>query len=122
MFLLSQFLGLVPNLFSCIVRLAIDDLLLASMHYTAFTKYNIPVYSFIFIQKGGPPIIGCFVGEVYEEQGEGRNFKSSGYFNYCINMETVAFNEETLELYLPLTRIGNRPVLRIMRYNPQPSS
>ena len=44
MFLLSQFLGLIPNLFSCIVRLAIDNLLLATMHYTAFTKYTIPVY------------------------------------------------------------------------------
>src|ERR1700693_4283238 len=44
MFLLSQFLGLLPNLFSCIVRLAIDNLLLATMHYTAFTKYTILVY------------------------------------------------------------------------------
>jgi hypothetical protein len=98
MFLLSQFLGLVPNLFLCIVRLAIDNLPLASMHYTAFTKYNIPVYSFIFIQYGGCPIIGCFMGKVYEVQGEGRNLKSPGYFNYCMNMQTVAVNEETHEL------------------------
>ncbi len=32
-------------------------------------------------------------------------------------MHTIAVNEETHEIYLPLTRVGNRPVLRIMRYN-----
>jgi len=65
--------------------------------------------------------VGCGVGlAVFQE--EGRNLKSLGYFNYGINMHTVAVNEETHELYLPLTRVGNRPVLRIMRYNPQPSS
>ena len=64
--------------------------------------------------------VGCGVGlAVFQE--EGRNLKSLGYYTYGINMHTVAVNEVTHEMYLPLTRVGNRPELRIMRYNPQPS-
>ena len=64
--------------------------------------------------------VSCGVGvAVFQE--EGRNLKWLGNYNYGINMHTVAVNEETHEMYLPLTRVGNRPVLRIMRYNPQTS-
>ena len=38
------------------------------------------------------------MGNVYEEQEEGRNLKSLEYFNYGINMHTVAGNEVTHEL------------------------
>lgn len=64
--------------------------------------------------------VGCGIGiAVFQE--EGRNLKWLGNYNYAINMHTVAVNEETHEIYLPLTRVGNRPVLRIMRYNPNAS-
>lgn len=60
--------------------------------------------------------VGCGVGiAVFQE--EGRNLKWLGNYVYGINMHTIAVNEETHEIYLPLTRVGNRPVLRIMRYN-----
>jgi DNA-binding beta-propeller fold protein YncE len=65
--------------------------------------------------------VGCGVGvAVFQE--EGRNLKWLGNYVYGINMHTIAVNEETHEIYLPLTRVGNRPVLRIMRYNPQASN
>jgi hypothetical protein len=64
--------------------------------------------------------VGCGIGvAVFQE--EGRNLKWLGNYNYAINMHTIAVNEETHEIYLPLTRVGNRPVLRIMRYNPNAS-
>jgi hypothetical protein len=60
--------------------------------------------------------VGCGVGvAVFQEAGQ--NLKWLGNYVYGINMHTVAVNEETHEIYLPLTRLGNRPVLRIMRYN-----
>jgi hypothetical protein len=64
--------------------------------------------------------VGCGVGvAVFQE--EGRNLKWLGNYVFTLNMHTVAVNEETHEIYLPLTRVGNRPVLRIMRYNPHAS-
>jgi hypothetical protein len=47
----------------------------------------------------------------------GRSFKWLGSYSFGVNMHTLAVNEQTHELYIPLTRMGGRPVLRIMRYN-----
>ncbi len=64
--------------------------------------------------------VGCGVGvAVFQE--EGRNLKWLSNYVFTLNMHTVAVNEVTHEIYLPLTRVGNRPVLRIMRYNPHAS-
>ena len=64
--------------------------------------------------------VGCGVGvAVFQE--EGRNLNWLGNYVFTLNMHTVAVNEVTHEIYLPLTRVGNRPVLRIMRYNPHAS-
>ena len=41
-----------------------------------------------------------------------------GNYVFGTNTHTIAVNEGTHEIYLPITRVGNRPVLRIMRYNP----
>lgn len=43
MVLLSQSLGFIPSLLSRIVRLAIDHLLLATAHHTAFSQYTTEV-------------------------------------------------------------------------------
>jgi len=51
-------------------------------------------------------------------QEEGRNLKWLGNYTFGLNTHTIAVNEQTHEIYLPLVRVGNRPVLRIMRYNP----
>jgi DNA-binding beta-propeller fold protein YncE len=51
-------------------------------------------------------------------QEEGRSLRSLGSYTYGVNTHSIAVNEETHEIYLPLVRVGGRPVLRIMRYNP----
>jgi hypothetical protein len=48
----------------------------------------------------------------------GRSFQPLGSYSYGVNTHSIAVNEETHEIYLPLVRVGGRPVLRIMRYNP----
>lgn len=44
-------------------------------------------------------------------------FKWLGTYSFGINTHTIAINEQTQEIYLPLVKEGNRPVLRILRYN-----
>jgi DNA-binding beta-propeller fold protein YncE len=51
-------------------------------------------------------------------QEEGRNLKWLGDYNYGLSMHTIAINAQTHEIYLPLPRVGGRPVLRIMHYTP----
>jgi hypothetical protein len=50
-------------------------------------------------------------------QQNGRAFKWLGSYSFGVNTHTLAVNEQTHELYLPLASMGGRPVLRIMRYN-----
>jgi hypothetical protein len=62
--------------------------------------------------------VACGAGlAVFQENG--RALKWLGSYTYGVNTHTVAVNEETHEIYLPLVRVGGRPVLRIMRYNPE---
>src|SRR5207248_10598967 len=89
MFLLSQFLGVIPNLISCIVRLAIDNLLLASKHYTALIKYITPVYRHVFPFKTGQPA----------GRGDGCHYPS------------IQFGIGT---FLPVSDIRFRAILRLM--------
>jgi hypothetical protein len=49
---------------------------------------------------------------------EGRSFRWLGTYTYGVNTHSIAVNEQTQEIYLPLVRVGGRPVLRIMKYNP----
>jgi hypothetical protein len=46
-----------------------------------------------------------------------RAFKWLGTYSFGVNTHTIAVNEQTQEIYLPLVKEGNRPVLRILRYN-----
>ncbi len=48
---------------------------------------------------------------------DGRALVWVGNYVFGINTHTIAVDEGTHEIYLPITRVGNRPVLRIMRYN-----
>jgi hypothetical protein len=50
-------------------------------------------------------------------QEEGRGLKWLGNYTTGLNTHTIAINAQTHEIYLPMPRIGNRPVLRIMHYN-----
>jgi hypothetical protein len=52
-------------------------------------------------------------------QEQGRNLQWLGDYNSGLSMHTIAINEQTHEIYLPLPRVGGRPVLRIMRYTTQ---
>jgi DNA-binding beta-propeller fold protein YncE len=61
--------------------------------------------------------VACGVGiSVFQE--EGRGLKWLGNYATGLNTHTLAINEQTHEIYLPMPRVGNRPVLRIMHYSP----
>ncbi len=61
--------------------------------------------------------VGCGAGiAIFQENG--RAFKWLGSYTYGVSTHTIAVNEETHELYVPIPRIGGRAVLRIMRYDP----
>jgi hypothetical protein len=51
-------------------------------------------------------------------QENGRAFQWLGDYTFGSSTHTIAVNQQTHEIYLPLVREGGRPVLRIMRYNP----
>jgi hypothetical protein len=60
--------------------------------------------------------VGSAVGiSIFKE--DGRQLKWLGNYNYGVSNHTVAVDEVTHEIYLPVPRLGNRPVLRIMQYN-----
>jgi hypothetical protein len=60
--------------------------------------------------------VACGAGiSVFKENG--RTLKWLGNYSFSVSTHTIAVNEDTHEIYLPLPRLGNRPVLRIMRYN-----
>lgn len=60
--------------------------------------------------------VACGAGiAIFHENG--RDFTWLGTYTYGVNTHSLAVNEITQELYLPLVREGNRPVLRILRYN-----
>jgi hypothetical protein len=50
-------------------------------------------------------------------QQNGRSFKWLGNYSFGVNTHSISVNEQTHEIYIPLSRMGGRPVLRIMRYN-----
>ena len=51
-------------------------------------------------------------------QTNGLAMKWLGTYTFGVNTHSIAINEQTQEIYLPLPKVGNRPVLRILRYNP----
>ncbi len=60
--------------------------------------------------------VACGAGiSIFQENG--RAFKWLGTYTFGVNTHTIAVNEQTQEIYLPLAKEGNRPVLRILRYN-----
>jgi hypothetical protein len=61
--------------------------------------------------------VGCAAGiSLFKE--DGRRLQWLGNYSFAVNTHTIAVNEVTHEIYLPIPRIGNRPVLRIVQYNP----
>ncbi len=50
-------------------------------------------------------------------QANGQALKWMGTYTFGVNTHSIAINEQTQEIYLPLAKEGNRPVLRILRYN-----
>ncbi|HLI07073.1 MAG TPA: hypothetical protein VKV40_10950 [Ktedonobacteraceae bacterium] len=60
--------------------------------------------------------VGCAAAiTVFQEQG--RALKKIGEFQVGGNTHTVAVNQQTHEIYLPVPSIGGRPTLRIMTYD-----
>jgi hypothetical protein len=61
--------------------------------------------------------VACGAGiSIFQENG--RSLRWLATYNFGTSTHTLMVNEQTQEIYLPLVRIGNRPVLRIMSYNP----
>jgi hypothetical protein len=52
---------------------------------------------------------------------DGRNLIRLGNFLMGINAHTVMVNDETHQVYIPLPRVGGRPVLRILQYKSLPA-
>jgi hypothetical protein len=60
--------------------------------------------------------VGSSVGiSVFKEHG--RQLQWLGNYSFGLNTHTVAVDPVTHDVYLPVPRLGNRPVLRIMRYD-----
>jgi hypothetical protein len=60
--------------------------------------------------------VGCAVGiSVFKETG--RQFQWLGNYSFGVNTHTVAVDDVTHDLYVPVPRLGNRPVLRIVHYD-----
>lgn len=60
--------------------------------------------------------VGCATGvSIFQE--EGHALVKIGTFTIGANSHTVAVNQQTHEIYLPLFSVGGRPTLRIMTYN-----
>jgi DNA-binding beta-propeller fold protein YncE len=60
--------------------------------------------------------VGCAVGiSVFKETG--RQLQWLGNYSFGVNTHTVAVDPVTHDLYVPVPRLGNRPVLRIMHYD-----
>jgi len=62
--------------------------------------------------------VGCTSG-VSVFQIQGRSLKKLGDFQFGASTHTIAVNDETHEVYLPLPSVGGRPTLRIETYNPR---
>lgn len=61
--------------------------------------------------------VGCSTGiTIFDESG--RNLKRISDFMPGMNMHTISTNADTHEIYAPLTSVGGRSVLRILRYDP----
>jgi hypothetical protein len=61
--------------------------------------------------------VGCGVGiSIFQENGS--SFKWLATYIYSTSTHSLIVDQQTQEIYLPLIREGGRPVLRIMRYDP----
>jgi hypothetical protein len=90
---------------------------LRTMQLIAEKHYPIPVKPDILAIDYGLHLLymGCGAG-VAIFKIDGRNFTWLTTYNPGVNTHSVAVNQETHEVYLPLVRIGGRAVLRIMQY------
>lgn len=61
--------------------------------------------------------VGCTMGVAVFDIHD-RTIRKLGYYVFGKNTHTIAVNEVTHDLYLPLPDAGGRPTLRIVRYDP----
>ncbi len=64
--------------------------------------------------------IGCTVGIAIFDESPGKWASLGHQYVGGSSNHTIAINEDTqnIEIYVPLASLGNRPVLRIIQYNP----
>ena len=90
---------------------------LRTMQLIAENHYPVPVKPDVLAIDYGLHVLymACGAG-VAIFKIDGRNFTWLTTYNPGVNTHSVAVNQETHEVYLPLVRIGGRAVLRIMQY------
>lgn len=60
--------------------------------------------------------VACAAGiTVFKQNGNQLQWVNN--YTFGVNTHTIAINEATHEVYVPIPRLGNRPVLMILRYN-----
>lgn len=62
--------------------------------------------------------VGCTLGIAMFNEAGGSLMSLGSQFVGGSSNHTVFVNEETQELYVPITSVGNRPILRILQYLP----
>ena len=60
--------------------------------------------------------VACGAGLVIFKEA-GRAFQWIGTYTFGVNTHSIAIDEQTHQLYIPIARLGGRPVLRILQYN-----
>jgi hypothetical protein len=61
-------------------------------------------------------IVACGAGVViFKEKGSALQWL--GTYAFGVSTHTIAIDEQTHQLYIPIPRLGGRPVLRILQYN-----
>jgi hypothetical protein len=63
--------------------------------------------------------VACGAGiSIFKENG--RQLQWIGNYTFGVDTHTLTVNEATHEIYVPVARLGNRPVLMLMRYTASP--
>jgi hypothetical protein len=58
--------------------------------------------------------VGAEAGiSIFKEEGRGMQWL--GNYTFGVSVHSISVNEETHDLYVPLPRMGGRPVLRILQ-------
>lgn len=62
--------------------------------------------------------VACGAGiALFQENGHALRWLAN--YTFGVNTHSLTINEQTREIYIPIARVGGRPILRIMKYDPK---